>query len=107
MRHPSTSVNLAGSVRDCVSNSILDVDQHAPRLWIVFWWLGGGAVRYCCDGVRVGWHCHLEAGSGARQFLIGFSADAVAVSNRRRFGQGSRGAGTPLGRWDGSKEGQL
>jgi len=35
--------------------------------------------------------------------LIGFSADAVTASNPRRVGQGSTGAGTPLGRWDGSK----
>ncbi|KIC32117.1 hypothetical protein RA25_13725 [Leisingera sp. ANG-S5] len=35
--------------------------------------------------------------------LIGFSADAVTVSNLRKVGQGSNGARRLRGRWDGSK----
>ena len=31
--------------------------------------------------------------------LVGFSADALTVSNRRTVGQGFEGAGTPLSRW--------
>lgn len=45
-------------------------------------------------------------GPGSRQDLcciIGFSADALTPSNPRRVGQGSIGARSPLGRWDGSK----
>lgn len=35
--------------------------------------------------------------------MVGFSADALTASKRRTVGQGSTGAGTLLGRWDGSK----